>query len=529
MNKLRLVGRRVGFSMANIWHLSWLKEGVTHWNKRRKIVSFYPDLSGTRLFECLPDDFRDAPKTSRFFERIDLSGADLSGSDLSNLNFSGAKFRGANLRNADMSMSNFSRADFTGADVSGAKFENSYFDEAIFDRAIVTDVDFTDLDFQNTVFRRTALNALQAQQVYTLPSLNPATDLRSEVLDVSNRSSYVTHSSIPQIATPKNNLISYPVYFCTSRTPIYTRGYISTFSSQVAADVTLGVCEVVIPKERRIGTLGSSLFRRLLRKKDDRIKLEHIVSLNDDLFWKFINDGIAMMRKKEVPTLFVHGFRNTFEDAVIRSAQLGYDIGLGQGIGLFSWPSKGTLTGYASDEATSESSKYVLADFIEAFVKNTSAASINVIAHSMGCRCLLGAIEVLSNGRVSTLKKLNQLIFAAADVDSTIMPKLSRSAIKYSKRVTSYVSDKDSALKISGWLHSYPRVGVCPPTFVTSGMDTVLVNDLDLGDFKHNYFASSRTMLSDIFEVLKRNSAPHERHSIEVVVADGLKYWRIRN
>ena len=62
--------------MSNKLHTDWLREGVRKWNYRRKKVSFQPNLSGIRFFDFLPRDFRDKPKTSRFFEGIDLSDAD---------------------------------------------------------------------------------------------------------------------------------------------------------------------------------------------------------------------------------------------------------------------------------------------------------------------------------------------------------------------------------------------------------------------------------------------------------------------
>ncbi len=73
--------------MSNNLHANWLKEGVKKWNYRRKKVTFQPDLSGIRFFDFLPSDFRDQPKASRFFERIDLSDANLIDADLSDLNF----------------------------------------------------------------------------------------------------------------------------------------------------------------------------------------------------------------------------------------------------------------------------------------------------------------------------------------------------------------------------------------------------------------------------------------------------------
>jgi len=263
--------------------------------------------------------------------------------------------------------------------------------------------------------------------------------------------------------------------------------------------------------------------------KDDRLKVDHLISLNDELYWKLISDTAHQMKVRQHPTIFIHGFNTTFEQAVLRSAQIGFDLGIGQGISLFSWPSKGRKLSYTADETTAEASKYLLADFIENYVINCPKEKINIIAHSMGCRCLIGALEVLSNGRKSILSKLNQVIMAAADIDSSVMPNQSRTAAKNCKRITSYVSGLDTALKISGWIHSYPRVGITPPTFVLEGIDTILVNDLDLGDFSHGYIASSRTILTDIFSLLKSNTPPQDRHAIEAVSNDGLNFWRIRN
>lgn len=115
--------------MADQWHVSWLKEGVERWNQRRRKVEFSPDLSGIRFFDFLPSDFRDAPKTSRYFERINLSDANLTGSDLSTLNFSKADFSGAILLNANMSKSNFDGAIFLNANLLGANASRSSFAE----------------------------------------------------------------------------------------------------------------------------------------------------------------------------------------------------------------------------------------------------------------------------------------------------------------------------------------------------------------------------------------------------------------
>jgi esterase/lipase superfamily enzyme len=506
----------------NIDHASWLREGVKSWNRRRRKIKFTPSLAGLKFFEFLPPDFRDTPKTSRYFEKIDLSGADLRGSDLSNLNFANAKFKGADLANADLSLSNFNNANFVKANLSNADISNSHFNHAIFDNATLTDVAF---DSANLVDARFTEASLSQRQMATI--FDKAFSVVETVFAMRSEFQGPVGADAPKKKPPTIPKYKYDVFYATNRVPIYERGMLEDFGSQSQDSLSYGVCEVIVPDGHRVGELGSPLWKRLLNRRDDRLRIDQIISLNQELFWQLISDTASKMAKKHTPTMFIHGYNTSFKDAVVRSAQLGYDLGLGQGIGLFSWPSKASFGSYAADAATAEASRYVLADFIEEFVNKTPEKKVNLIAHSMGCRCLVGALEVLSNRRVSVLRRIEQVILAAADVDTKIMPLQSKHIIGRCKRVTSYVSDRDKALLISGWLRKHPRVGFSPPTFVLQGMDTILVNSRDLGDFSHGYFAKSRDVIKDIFDVLKKNAGPEDRLSLVSVTEGESKFWRM--
>ncbi len=519
--------------MADPWHVKWLSEGVRRWNTRRRKVDFTPDLAGIKFFGLLPPDFRDAPKTSRYFERINLSRANLAGADLSGLNFRGAKFDAADLTNSDMSMSNFDEAKFLGADLSGATLYRSFFSGAVFDRTRLVGTSFEDVNLVGATFVSLDLDKSQraAADVQAARIIPDAISHRPQISAGNMSASGVVlpplHADANREARkPKNK---YDVYFATNRAAVIQRGELVGFDGNSCTDVSYGVCEVIVPEGRRLGSLGSRIWKRLWSRIDDRLRLDTMIGLNEELFWCLLRETSSKMKVKARPTIFVHGFNNTFEQAVLRAAQIGYDLGLGQGIGLFSWPSKGGLGTYSADEASSEASKYALADFIESFIDQSPQKSANIIAHSMGCRSVIGAIEVLSSKRTRVIKCLNQVILAAADVDTAIMPNIGKHVVKHSARTTSYVSDRDTALKISGWLHSFPRVGITPPTFVLEGMDTILVNRTDLGDFGHSYVGSSRSVLADIFALLKTNSPPEERHAIERAFAAGSAYWRIRD
>ena len=39
-----------------------------------------------------------------------------------------------------------------------------------------------------------------------------------------------------------------------------------------------------------MGSLGSPRWKRLINRYDDRIKLDQIIYLNEDLFWKLIRE-----------------------------------------------------------------------------------------------------------------------------------------------------------------------------------------------------------------------------------------------
>lgn len=530
--------------MADKWHVEWLNEGVKRWNKRRKKVKFIPDLSGLVLFNVLPSDFRDAPKTSRYFEKLDLSNSDLTGSDLSGSNFTGANFTNANLSEAKLSLSNFSGANFTKANLSNVDATGSRFDAAKFEETELTGVNFEGASANGAVLISSPISKVQIASMdrKDLRVYSSRTEYSKRTIPNKPSVFGATGSELRSIAshsliddrTPKNK---YDVYFGTNRTPRVEQGATVGFSSSRGPKLNYGICEVIVPEGRKIGSmeathaLGTRLWKKLKNKKDDSLRIEDLVILNEEIFFAHLTDTACAMLVQERPTIFIHGFNNSFDYAVRRAAQIGYDLKLGQGIGLFSWPSKGKIgpRSYSADEAASDVSKYSLADFIESFVVHAADKKINIIAHSMGCRCLMGALEQLAVDRKSTLEGINQLILAAADVDSDMMAKLGKHAISNSNRTTSYVSDKDTALKISSWLHDYPRVGLSPPVFLLNGMDTIVVNNEDLGVFSHGYISSSRDVLNDINSLFKHNVAPGNRFAIETVNSTEGKFWRMKS
>ena len=121
--------------------------------------------------------------------------------------------------------------------------------------------------------------------------------------------------------------------------------------------------------------------------------------------------------------VFVHGFDNTFDDAVLRVAQLQYDLQFPGHAIAFCWPSQGSesVDAYKADADQAESSAAALADLLRTLLAATAAGGdskppqIHLIAHSMGNRILLNAMyDLASSGAFKDrAKPFGQIILAA--------------------------------------------------------------------------------------------------------------------
>lgn len=196
---------------------------------------------------------------------------------------------------------------------------------------------------------------------------------------------------------------------------------------------------------------------------------------------------------------------------------------------FFSWPSKGTYHGYLADAASIEASEPFITNYLVDIAKASEAAKVHIIAHSMGNRGLLRAINrIVQDAAAKTSVQFDQIILAAADVDCDTFRQLSAAYQSVAERTTMYVCDKDKAVGLSEWIHDAARAGFAPPILVVPGVDTVSVSNLDLSLLGHGYYAEARDLLQDIHRLINSGAAPQNRFGLQAAVTeDGLPYWII--
>ena len=321
----------------------------------------------------------------------------------------------------------------------------------------------------------------------------------------------------------------YPVWFGTNRKPDSQGG---GFTGERNDRITRGRVEVFVPKSHRFGELGNSLWGRLRRLKlrDDRLRIQQITQQEQAAFFAELQQTMQDARDNGVPPhalFFLHGFNVTFEEAAIRAAQIGFDLGAPL-TAFFSWPSRGSVRMYTVDEASIEASERAITDFLIEFTAQCKADKIHVIAHSMGNRGLLRALQrIAANAETRGQVKFGQIFLAAPDVDRDLFLDLAQLYAEHSDRTTLYASGADLPVHVSSKLHDAPRAGYFKPYTIAPGMDTIAVPDFDLDLLGHAYFAQAEALLYDIGGLMRDDKAP-PRQRLETVKYEGGTYWQLR-
>jgi pimeloyl-ACP methyl ester carboxylesterase len=167
------------------------------------------------------------------------------------------------------------------------------------------------------------------------------------------------------------------------------------------------------------------------------------------------------------------------------------------------------------DEAAVGVSGRRLADFLETVVAQSGAQRIHLIAHSMGNRALIEALQTYLAKRAPENRQhiFGQIVFTAPDVDrdyfTDVIPSLAGSA----ERVTLYASDNDYALRTSQFVHGAPRAGTAGDDVIVklAGLDSIDMSSVPADALGHSYFAANSGAIYDIFRLLWRGDPPPQR------------------
>lgn len=164
--------------------------------------------------------------------------------------------------------------------------------------------------------------------------------------------------------------------------------------------------------------------------------------------------------------LYVHGFRESFFTSARDSAQIARLSGLDIPMVHYSWPSQGKFLKYAADETNMYYNERQFRSFLTKLAQQPWTKEIILVAHSLGVRLVIPAIEFVDrNSSNADSSNISNIILASPDVDREDFERdiaetvLTMRRVNNDRRITVYLSAKDRALGLSYNFHGYPRLG----------------------------------------------------------------------
>lgn len=210
----------------------------------------------------------------------------------------------------------------------------------------------------------------------------------------------------------------------------------------------------------------------------------------------------------EATLLYVHGFANTFDDALQRAAWLSWNVG--RPVLSFFWPSRGVQlpASYATDRQTADMSVDALVSVLETLgARDGIATDVDLVVHSMGTRVMLAALKAIDKKPTAQRPRFRRLIMVAPDVPTSELAAHWSALRQYFGRDASlYVSNHDMALGISKNLMNRSegdRAGLAPPVFTTTGVESIFIGNNDFSLTGHSYHVVNNAISRDLIEALK--------------------------
>ncbi|MBI4675983.1 MAG: alpha/beta hydrolase [Elusimicrobia bacterium] len=273
------------------------------------------------------------------------------------------------------------------------------------------------------------------------------------------------------------------------------------FGVDLSTAASYGLCQLNVPKRRGVGG-----FEVAPNPRADTHRYFRTLA-HESLDAAALAERLGRQSGRD-PLVFVHGFNVKFQEAVLRAAQIGYDLKYQGPLVLFSWPagsSEGILESalitrtYDVNRGNAAKAVEPAAEFFKLLAG--SSTTFHVMVHSMGHQVVLPALAKAAKDW--DRPRIGELILNAPDIQLRDFQRLVHNLRKAAERITVYCSYNDNAIAASETYNKNRRLGACERV---PGVDVVNVGEIDapalgIGGLGHGYYAS-RPILTDIHQVL---------------------------
>ena len=225
------------------------------------------------------------------------------------------------------------------------------------------------------------------------------------------------------------------------------------------------------------------------------------------------------IKSNDYVTIYIHGLNNSFNDAILTSVNLKDRANLTNNhiVINYSWPAKKSIMfipiAYTHDQQMQEAALPHFKDFLEnTVIKNIKeSAKLNIVAHSMGNRIIMNAIESL---RPETVSRISTINLIAADLGyGEFSLLLNRNINKINGVVTVYTSVNDYVLLLSCEVSQIPKLGRMPASSLITSSDSSEFSNKCLNNNQIPYPLLSSNNSNKLFTVDARNAGDNSEET----------------
>ena len=310
----------------------------------------------------------------------------------------------------------------------------------------------------------------------------------------------------PEVLAPVTGLPgakTLPIYVATTRERESPSE--NVFTSNRANDLNFARFVVSVPPAHQPGNVELPSFPPNLQSSFTVVD-QAVMSEID--FRKAVAPQSAFGRKKHKIFLFVHGFNNSFQESLLRLAQLQADAQIDGVPILFSWPSQGRIAAYSEDQDAASYSREYLMSLLTMLTRSPAVGEILVVGHSMGGMLTADALRQLrTEGKNQVIARLGRVVLAAPDISAPAFREQVQTIGPLKPPLLVLVSKDDGALRVSSMLGGgAPRAGALDVTnpivqeaALRAKVQVVDISQLESRDnLKHDQFVSVAVLYSQL-------------------------------
>ena len=192
--------------------------------------------------------------------------------------------------------------------------------------------------------------------------------------------------------------------------------------------------------------------------------------------------------------IYVHGFNQTFETAVLDAARLSDGIRFHGDTLAFAWPSKAKLLDYGYDRDSAMWSRDALEKVLDGLMASPTVGRLHIVAHSIGTMLTMEALRQLyAHQGDAAADRLGAVVFAAPDIDMDVFTSSVDHIGPIARKITLLTATNDRALAVSRWMAGgMTRVGAAQKAQLEQlGLHVIDASQEGWGVVNHDLFLTN--------------------------------------